>query len=85
MDAELGPAGYAKRRKLVPFEARPQFDSVAGKRLVTFLAGMLGVSTLHFDGDDVEFARVVSKARLMIEIDCHDARACFGHGFRLED
>jgi hypothetical protein len=52
---------------------------------VAFLAGIINAATSHFDCDDVEVAAVVSAARLRVEVDSLDERACAGHGFRVED
>lgn len=76
-NAHLDAACSAQHSPLIPFRHRPDLDRVPGQDIVAVLAGIVGHTTPHLDGDDVERAVVVDAAGLGVEIDAED-RPC-GH------
>lgn len=75
LNAHLISTGAAQHGKLGPLGLRPDFDRMISQLLMTILAGIVGATTFHFDGDDVEGSSIVGAARLGIDIDSANLRA----------
>jgi hypothetical protein len=82
-NAHLHTARSAQNRFLIPFSARPNFDSMAGLRIVTILARIVSAATLHFDSDNIDRLAVMSATGLRVNGDSVHCGAGMRHDSRV--
>ena len=81
--AQLRPTAPTKHRQLIPLLALPNFDSMAGKRLMTILARIVEATTPHPDRNHIDRLVVMRAASLRVQIDSVYSRASLRHRYRL--